>query len=439
MSNYRPISLTSCFAKILERVMFSRLSNYLNHFNLIYEHQFGFRKSHSTSLAVLDIVKLIENELANKNYVLGLFLDIKKAFDCVDLNILLHKLHHYGIRGHVLDWFKSCLLNRGQFTLINGHSSQTLTSKSGVPQGSVLGPLLFLIYINDIFKATGQSNIRLFADDSNMFVIANDLKVLFSIANVTLRSIYQWLVCNKLTINLDKTNYMIFKPSTSINSAISKLNLSVNINNISLARTSSIKYLGVWLDENLSWDIHVAELLKKLKCLIGILYRKKYLLPMHCRKNIYFALAYSSLIYCIEVYGRAKKSVLNPLIIKCNLLLRILQDKQRSHRVNDLYKSYDTLPVNLLYKLFVLKLMYRVVYCRGCLPNVIVSLFNINDDFHSYNTRSRYEFNIQASASVNSITFVGPSLWVKLPRAIRESCSVDMFIRQCKVYLSDEF
>ena len=204
-------------------------------------------------------------------------------------------------------------------------------------------------------------------------------------------------------------------------------------------RTPYIKYLNVWLDEQLMWDTHIAQLTKKVNGLIGILYRKKYLLPMFCRKNIYFALVYSSLIYCIEVYGKARKSVLNPLIVKCNLLLRILQDKPRTHNVKELYKQYDTLPVNLLYKLFILKLMYRVVYCRSCLPNVISNLFIINDNIHSHNTRSRHEFNIQANSCVNSISFIGPSLWFKLPRINREYSSVLEFVSECKIYLLNEF
>ena len=167
---------------------------------------------------------------------------------------------------------------------------------------------------------------------------------------------------------------MIFETKTCTNNIITNLNLTINVNNILLNRANFTKYLGVWLDEQLNWDIHIAQLLKKVNSLVGILYRKKYLLPTHCRKKIYFALVYSSLIYCIEVYGRAKKSVINPLFIKCNLL-RILQEKPRSYSVKELYKQYNTLPVNLLYKLFILKLMYRVVYCKDYLPEVIIKLF----------------------------------------------------------------
>jgi len=299
--------------------------------------------------------------------------------------------------------------------------------------------LLFLIYVNDMFRADDKGKIRLFADDTNIFVIASDLRVLFTLANEIVNNVYQWLVCNKLTINFDKTNYMIFKPTSIINNEITNLNLSLNINNVLLDRTSSTKYLGVWLDEKLNWDIHVAQLIKKINSLIGILYRKKYLLPMHCRRNIYYSLAYSSLIYCIEVYGAARQSVLNPLIVKCNLLLRVLQDQPRCYSVKELYNHYQTLPVNLLYKLFILKLMYRVLYCTSLLPNVVSELFKLNSNIHTHNTRSKHEFNIQANACVYSISFIGPSMWFKIPKVIRECSSVSIFIRKCKIYLLDEF
>ena len=287
-------------------------------------------------------------------------------------------------------------------------------------------------------KIADKGKMRLFADDTIIFIIANDLKLLFTLANDITRNVYQWLVSNKLSINFEKTNYMVFKANNYTINEIKNLNLSISINNILLSRTTSIKYLGVWLDDQLSWNAHVTQLLKKVSSLIGIIYRKKYLLSARCRKNIYFGLVYSSLVYCIEVYGRAKKSVLKPLIVKCNTFLRILQDKPRRYSIKELYRNYETLPVNLLYKLFILKLMYRVVYCKCLLPSVIVNLFSINDDIHSYNTRSRHEFNIQANSCTNSISYIGPSMWLKLPRTNRELSSLASFLHHCKLLLLDE-
>jgi len=381
---------------------------------------------------------MIETELASKKYVLGLFLDLKKAFDTVDFNILIYKLNHYGIRGHVLNWFKSYLLNRKQFTHVNGISSTNLETKCGVPQGSVLGPLLFLIYINDISLATRLGRISLFADDTNIFIVASDLTTLFSLANLIADDILKWTICNKLSINLEKTNYMLFKPNKLIDNVIENMSLSCRINDHKLTRVKFVKYLGVWLDDQLNWSIHIENLTKKVRSLTGILFRKKYVLGTQCRRKLYFSLIYSSLIYCIEIYGSAKRKLLNPLIIKCNSLLRIIQDKTRFDHVKDLYINYNTLPVHLLYKLFILKLMHRFIYCRQSLPTVISKLFCSNDEVHFFNTRFKHQFNLNNVNNSKSISFIGPSMWLKLPNDIKYCSSTSGFLRLCKSLISLE-
>ena len=175
MSNYRPISLTNPLAKVLEKIMYSRMMNFINKFHILYDYQFGFRKKFSTSMAVLDVITMIHKELYNGNYVLGVFMDLQEAFDTVNYEILLKKLDHYGFRGLCLNWFKSYLLGRSQFTVVNGYSSSTIAVTCGIPQGTVLGPLLFLLFINDIANSVVKSKIKLFADDSNLFIANKDL------------------------------------------------------------------------------------------------------------------------------------------------------------------------------------------------------------------------------------------------------------------------
>ena len=163
---------------------------------------------------------------------------------------------------------------------------------------------------------------------------------------------------------------MLFKPNKLIDNFIENMSLACRINDHKLTRVKFVKYLGVRLDDKLNWSIHIENLTLKVRSLTGILFRKKYVLGPQCRRKLYFSLIYSSLIYCIEIYGSAKRKLLNPLIIKCNSLLRIIQDKTRFDHVKDLYINYNTLPVHLLYKLFILKLMHRFIYCRQSLPTV---------------------------------------------------------------------
>ena len=210
-SNYRPISLLSVFNRIFEKMMYNRLKAFLEKFGILHESQYGFREKRSTEHAILEIINQIQTNMDRKLYTCGIFIDLQKAFDTVDHTILLKKLDHYGVRGIVNDWFTSYLTARKQITEIGPLKiSKKAPVLSGVPQGSVLGPLLFLVYINDICNSCNQMKFYLFADDTNLLYADKNLKSLESTINDELCKLYDWLIANKLSLNIKKSNYVIF-------------------------------------------------------------------------------------------------------------------------------------------------------------------------------------------------------------------------------------
>src|SRR6218665_3900001 len=204
MSNYRPISILSFFAKIMEKAMSNRLTNYIEKIAILYPHQIGFRPGYSTDMALINIQDLITEAIDTKKFAIGIFLDLAKAFDKVDHKILLKKLEFYGIRGTPLLWFKSYLTDRSQHVNYNGILSSFRPITSGVPQGSNLGPLLFLIYINDLPNAAKSLKLVLFADDTNAFYSHESLSELNKIINSDLKLLDEWFRTNCLSLNAKK-------------------------------------------------------------------------------------------------------------------------------------------------------------------------------------------------------------------------------------------
>ena len=239
-SNYRPISLLSNINKIFEKLMHERLYKFLTDHNCIYELQFGFRHGHSTTHALISLTEQIRKALDSDKYVGGVFIDLKKAFDTVDHKILLGKLEHYGIRGVANDWFRSYLSNRKQFVSIKGFNSEEKAMEYGVPQGSVLGPLLFLIYINDIHNPLKFSTTRLFADDTNLLIENNSLEQLQKHLNSDLRNLSAWLKANKISLNTSKTELIIFRHPSKI---INYRDLKIKIEGKRLAPSKYVQYL----------------------------------------------------------------------------------------------------------------------------------------------------------------------------------------------------
>ena len=209
-TNYRPVSVLCSFSKIYERLVYNRLINFLYLNDTLYKYQFGFREQHSTELALILLLDKITEAIENNEYSVAIFLDLSKAFDMVNHKILLSKLEFYGVRGLPLQWFNSYLSNRKQYVSYNGSNSCHLNISCGVPQGSILGPLLFLVFINDLHNVSENLFFILFADDSNLLLNGPNLNDLCRQMNTELINVVNWFKMNKLCLNVKKTNFMVF-------------------------------------------------------------------------------------------------------------------------------------------------------------------------------------------------------------------------------------
>ena len=330
-NNYRPISLLSIFDKIFEKILCKRLISFLERNRILYCHQYGFRKFYSTLLALIEVTDLIKRFLDEKQYVIGIFIDFRKAFDTVNHDILLDKLECYGIRGHANKFFRSYLTNRRQYTLVNGIKSNSGYVNCGVPQGSVLGPLLFLLYINDIKHAIGCDNVKLFADDTFLFTNDRNIDAVKEKASNLFEKIFPWCVANQLSINSEKTNFVLFHAK---NKPIPENFDCIHTTFITLNRVKCVQYLGLMIDENLYWHMHVEHVYNSLVKYFGIFNHVKTIISKKIARQLYFAFIHSRIKYGIEVFGDCANEYLQKLQVIQNKLLKLLLNFDRRTSTN---------------------------------------------------------------------------------------------------------
>ena len=413
--NYRPISLLSIFSKIFEKAIYSRMYAYLMENNMIYDRQFGFRANHSSNHAIISLTESIKNHLDNKRLVGGVFIDLQKAFDTVNHTILCDKLIYYGFQGSCQSLLKSFLTNRKQFVSINGHKSSEATIKCGVPQGSTLGPLLFLIYINDLHLCLKKSQASHFADDTCIMHASNKLKTLESNLNMDLKYVSDWLKANRLSLNIGKTKLLIFHPYQK---KLNMENIYFKLNGTKLTRSNCVNYLGMQIDEHLSWNSHVNLLSKNLSRANGILAKLRHFVPKHILTSVYYAIFYSHVLYGCSTWSLTSAEnveIVNILQKKC---LRIMNFSPFNDHTNELFYRNNILKLNDVINNEKLKIIFD--FKNNNLPIDLKILFQYNKNIHNHDTRNAINDGMfipaanTTSFGIKSLRYICPVLWNEL-------------------------
>ena len=347
-SNYRPISVLPVFSKVLEKLMHVRLYTFLESHNILYHRQYGFRPGYSTNSALFDVTNNILNNMEKSQFTLGVFLDLSKAFDTVNHNILLNKLYHYGIRGTALNWFKDYLSRRHQFVLFNSTSSTSRPISSGVPQGSILGPLLFLLYINDLPNVSKILSFVIYADDTNIFLNHVNIDSATNIMNCELVKLAHWFAANKLSLNINKTKFIVFHHINKPFLSSMHSNIHIHINGTPIEQVHNIKFLGVFLDPNLKWKFHINYVSKKVAKSVGILTRIRHLIDTKTALTIYYSLIHSYLNYCISIWGSNYITNLSPINILQKRAIRVISQVPRLTHTKPLFLLHGILNIQKL-------------------------------------------------------------------------------------------
>ena len=362
--------------------MHKRLYNFLESKKVFFDNQFGFRKGHSTNHAIIALTENVGGALDANNFAAGIFIDLQKAFDTVEHSILLQKLNSYGIRGVTNRLLKSYLSNRLQLVSINNTCSTPKITEHGVPQGSVLGPLLFLLYINDLNLCIKHSSTFHFADDTSLIYSGSSLKKINKQVNEDLKNLNLWLRANKISLNTKKTEIIIFRPRNK--KIYKKLNFRLSGQRIQLS--SRVKYLGVSLDDHLTWTNQVNLLTSKLARAAGIISKVRHFVEYKTLLSIYYSLFDSHLNYFIQIFGYIASTTMSKISALQNKTLRIIHFRKNRDSARPLFIQSKILPASILLKLR--NCLFAFDQLNNDLPSFFSNFCTPVVRLHDHNTKS---------------------------------------------------
>ena len=396
VTNYRPVCLLNSVSKILEKVVNIRLLNHLNNNNILNNNQFAYRKGRNTEGVAMKLCNDILRGFDENKLGIAVFLDLSRAFDCVNHKILLEKLKHYGISGIAHNWFANYLENRTQSVIIRGSESDWLPVTAGVPRGSILGPILFLIYVNDICNANENDNNLLFADDTTIYEIGHCYFELVTRINANLLQLKAWFVCNKLSLNVLKTEAMLFSRRVIYHPLP-----PIIFDEQPIPYSFKIKFLGFYLDPKLSWKEHIKVVRNKVSSVCGVLHSIRNQITLPVARLIYYTLAYPHFTYGNILWTSTNPGNLSPLTIIQKRLIRIIGKLNYNDHTNPKFIEYnlckfsDICSLNLA--VFVFKYLNDLVFSP-----VVFNVRRQND----YNIRNLNLLEISFVRSTQSQLFI---------------------------------
>ena len=427
-NNYRPISVISVVMKILERIVHDQLQQHFVKYNLLAPQQSGFRKGHSTDTVLSYFSDYLLKHMDQGNLTGVVFLDFRKAFDSVNHHVLLQKLQMYGVRGAALVWFKNYLEDRKQKTVIDGTESDWGKIDTGVPQGSILGPLLFSIMVNDLPHVVHKCKIMLYADDAVLFYSSPYPDEIEETLNTELQNVYKWVNDNGLALNLLKTQFMLFGSSNNLLKITNPIALSVD--GYQLTQVDSYKYLGVWLDPTLNWKEQIRCSSKKIGARIARLGRVKKYLPLSSLKLLANSLIMPLFEYCSIAWSSCPKNVKDVLIKQHKKLARVVAGADLRTPTQQVLQQLHWVQLEDRWNYQKCKMVFHALSEYS--PTYLSDMFVRSQALHSYRTRNAMNMGLtipKARTQMGKSRFShdGAILWNRLPNAVKQASSKQSF------------
>ena len=443
-TNYRPISIINCFSKVFEKALYLRLKNFLEHKKFFYANQFGFREGRNVQQAVIKTTNFVSKALNENNVVCGLFLDVSKAFDTIDRNILLYKLENAGIRGSVLELLRSYLSNRKQKVSIGDFTSEIEKNlQVGVLQGSILASLLFLIYVNDFYKCNSSLSI-IFADDSNCLFRGKNREELYNEVSKNIPKIFTWFCLNKLSLNIKKTNYMLFSNNKKMISNFPQLQMNgININHISNeSDIQSIRMLGVYLDPKLDFKDFAIKTLAKISKSFFIINRSKRFINEKSLKLLYFALVHSHMEFASLFLYKNNTKIISKIETLQKKIIRLISGLDYAEHTTEAFIKFGILPFSKLIEYNVSKFMWQ--FQCGLLPDGLKNEWPTNNSIleRPYELRNNNDLNLPRTikASIDKMTYFSfPKLWNEKKEKAGYNLDPEKFFPALKTHLLYEY